>query len=38
MLRVKKDKAEINPRAMVKMVKFDIKNPKVIIQEDDMLL
>ena len=38
MLRVKKDKAGINPRSKVKMVKFDIKNPKVIIQEDDMLL
>ena len=38
MLRVKKDKAEINPRVKGKMVIFQIKDSKVIKQEEDMLL
>ena len=38
MLRVKNDKAEINPRVMGKMVNFQIKDSKVIKQEEDMLM
>ena len=38
MLRVKNDKAIINPRVKGKMVKYHIKDPKVITQEDCMLL
>ena len=35
MLRVKKDKAEINSRVKGKMVIFQIKDSKVIKQEED---
>ena len=38
MLRVKKDKTEINPRVKDKMVIFHIKDSKVIKREDCMLL
>ena len=38
MLRVKKDKVEINPRVKGKMVNFQIKDSKVIKQEEDMLV
>ena len=38
MLRVKNDKAEINPRVKGKMVIFHIKDSKVIKQEKDMLV
>ena len=38
MLRVKKDKVEINPRVKGKMVIFQIKDSKVIKQEEDMLV
>ena len=38
MLRVKKDKVEINPRGKGKLVNFQIKDSKVIKQEDYMLL
>ena len=37
MLRVKKDKAGINPRVKGKLVKCHIKNLKVIKQEEYML-
>ena len=33
-----KKKFKINTKAKVKMVKLDIKDPKVTIQEDNMLL
>ena len=38
MLRVKKDKVGINPRVKGKMVFFQIKDSKVIKQEEDMLV
>ena len=38
MLRVKKDKAGINQRVNGKMVIFQIKDSKVIKQEEDMLV
>ena len=38
MLRVKKDKAGINPRVKGKMIIFQIKDLKVIKQEKDMLV
>ena len=38
MLRVKKDKAEINQRVKGKMVIFYIKDLRVIKQEEDMLV
>ena len=37
MLRVKNDKAGINPRVKGKIVIFHIKNSNVIKQEEDML-
>ena len=38
MLRVKNDKTRINSRVMGKMVIFQIKDSKVIKQEEDMLV
>ena len=38
MLRVNKDKVIINKRVKDKMVKFQIKDSKVIKQEEDMLV
>ena len=38
MLRVKNDKVGINPRVKGKMVIFQIKDSKVIKQEEDMLV
>ena len=38
MLRVKIDKARINPRVKGKMVIFHIKDSKVIKLEEDMLV
>ena len=38
MLRVKKYKAEINPRVNGKMIIFQIKDLKLIKQEEDMLV
>ena len=38
MLKIKKDKAKINPRVKGKIVIFQIKDSKVIKQEEDMLV
>ena len=38
MLRVKKDKVEINPRVKGKLVIFQIKDTKVVKEEEDMLV
>ena len=37
MVRVKKDKAGINPRVKGKLINFQIKDSKVIKQVEDML-